>query len=361
MPQEKEKSNIVTTIAEYSTTAAELAKLKEKLAGAVYEVTTTAGMDTAKKDRRELVTLRTSLEAKRKEIKAPALERCKLIDEEAKRITAELLQLEQPIDAQIKAEEDRKAAIKAEKERIERERIAGIQQRIDRIRSLPMGITGMNSEDLTLYIAKVEAAQIGGEFMEFAEEAATVKAEVVAALKENLANLKTQEEETERLRLEREAEDRRLADEREKLAAERAEQERLQKIEQEKLDTERAELRRQQEEMDRKLKEAEDRERKRQQEEQAKADAERADQEKQRQEQERAEREKAEAEAAELRRIEDEKRQKEEQDRLDALTATHLSTLQAILDLALDQNITPAAARKGIISLAQAGIERGQA
>ena len=44
---------------------------------------------------------------KRKEIKAPALVRCKLIDEETKRITSELLALEVPIDEQIKAEEKR--------------------------------------------------------------------------------------------------------------------------------------------------------------------------------------------------------------------------------------------------------------
>ena len=44
---------------------------------------------------------------------------------------------------------------------------------------------------------------------------------------------------------------------------------------------------------------------------------------------------------------------------MDKLTATHLSTLQAILDMAKDKGITDATARKGIISLATAGVERG--
>lgn len=347
-----------TAIIEYNATEAALAELKNRLSDAKYDVTTTAGMDTAKKDRRELVTLRTSLEAKRKEIKAPALERCRLIDEEAKRITLELLSLEEPIDEQIKAEEDRKAAIKAEKERIERERISSIQQRIERIRSLPLGIAGMDSEDLKLYISKVEAAQIGGEFMELAEEAATVKAEVVASLKDALSKLLEQEAEAERLRLEREAEERRIAEEREKLEAEKAEQERLRKIEQDKLDAERAELRRQQEEMDRKAKEADERERKRQQEEQVKIDAERAEQEKKRQEQERVECEKAEAEEVERRRLETEKAHKEELARLNAATADHLTALRSILTTAQDDTLSPAKKITAIIQLAKLGIER---
>ena len=101
---------IKTAITEYSTTTAALATLNERLKGIVYDVTTTKGMDSAKKDRRELVVLRTSLEAKRKEIKAPALAHCKLIDDEAKRITGELLALETPINQQIKEEEARKEA-----------------------------------------------------------------------------------------------------------------------------------------------------------------------------------------------------------------------------------------------------------
>ena len=109
-----------TQVAEYSQTAAALAEMREQLAGHTFDCTTTAGDQEARQSRLTLVRLRTSLEAKRKELKAPLLERTRLIDDEAKRITGELLELEQPIDALIKAEEQRKAEAKTEAERIER-------------------------------------------------------------------------------------------------------------------------------------------------------------------------------------------------------------------------------------------------
>ena len=95
-------------IAEYNPVEAGLVELRSRLENVSYDVTTTKGMAVAKADRAEVRALRTSLEAKRKEIKAPAIAHCKLIDEEAKRITAELLKLETPIDEQIKKEENRK-------------------------------------------------------------------------------------------------------------------------------------------------------------------------------------------------------------------------------------------------------------
>jgi hypothetical protein len=200
----KEQEPVTTAIAEYNITEAALSELKVRLSGAKYEVNTTAGMETAKKDRRELVTLRTDLERKRKEIKAPALKYCKDIDEEAKRITAEIVELEQPIDEQIKAEEERKAAIKAEKERIEKERVDGIRGRIDKLKNFPVVALGAeNAADLEMFIAKVEASPIGVEFEEFKAEAETAKAEAVGKLKDMLTLKQQQEAEAVRLEEER--------------------------------------------------------------------------------------------------------------------------------------------------------------
>lgn len=50
---------------------------------AVVEYSATKGDKAARAARLELVTLRTALEKKRAEIKAPALERCRVIDAEA--------------------------------------------------------------------------------------------------------------------------------------------------------------------------------------------------------------------------------------------------------------------------------------
>ncbi|MBI3936013.1 MAG: DUF1351 domain-containing protein, partial [Betaproteobacteria bacterium] len=110
-----------TSIVEYSPTEAVLADLRQRYGDARYPVETTDGMTAARHARAEVRKWRTDLEAERVRIKAPALERCRLIDAEAKRITAELLRIETPIDEQIKVEEGRKEAERAAKERAELE------------------------------------------------------------------------------------------------------------------------------------------------------------------------------------------------------------------------------------------------
>lgn len=93
-------------ITEYNQTAAALTELRSRYVRQ-YDVSTTAGMAEAKAARATVRGYRVALEKTRVEIKAPALERTRLIDAEAKRITAELLAIEEPIDAAIKAEERR--------------------------------------------------------------------------------------------------------------------------------------------------------------------------------------------------------------------------------------------------------------
>ncbi len=120
---------MTTEIVEYSKTEAALADLSQKYKGVVFDVTTVEGMRTARLGRAEIRKYRTSLEDLRKAIKAPALRRCQVIDEEARRITGELLALENPIDEQIKKEEERKelertAAVRAEQARLEAEELA---------------------------------------------------------------------------------------------------------------------------------------------------------------------------------------------------------------------------------------------
>jgi len=370
-----------SAIAEYSATEAALSELRERLKDARYDVATTIGMDTAKKDRRELVTLRTSLETKRKEIKAPALERCRLIDDAAKRITSELLKLEQPIDAQIKAEEDRKAAIKAEKERIEKERVDGIQARITRIRNLPLGAVGKDAMSLEIYIAQIEAAQIGVEFAEFAEEATAAKVEVVATLKDTVKTVQEQEQEAARIKAEQEAEAARLEElrieqekavvaERDRLAAEKAEQDRLNTIEQEKIAAERAELAKLREAEAARQKEADDKARTEREEadriaaderarQQAIIDDEKAELQKKQEEAARIEREKAEAEAeaAERKRIEDEKQRADYEAKMTAATADYMTTLQSILNACNDSTLSAPAALQLVAELAKRGMK----
>lgn len=114
----------LTSIAEYSKTAAALADLEQRYKDTLFDVTTKTGLADAIKSRAELRGYRVELEKTRVAIKAPALKRAQEIDSEARRITRALESLEDPIDAQINAERDRKAAELAAKEQAERERLA---------------------------------------------------------------------------------------------------------------------------------------------------------------------------------------------------------------------------------------------
>ena len=137
-------------ITEYNHTAAALAILREKYSGIAFDVTTTKGMEEARKARAEVKGYRIALEKLRVELKAPALERTRLIDAEAKRITTELLAIEEPIDQQIKEEERRKEEEKAAKARTEAARLAAIAARISAIRNRVAEVANQPAEVLSL-------------------------------------------------------------------------------------------------------------------------------------------------------------------------------------------------------------------
>lgn len=247
---EKTAGSNLTPIAEYSETAAALADLRARHAGVVYDITVPKEMRAAKEARAELRGLRTGLEKKRVEIKAPALERCRLIDAEAKRITAELVALEEPIDVQIKAEEARAESERLAKLEAERLRVEAIQQKIQAIRDVPAGLVGKPSVVIAGQLANLQKTvldedELGEHFLaardaldaaisrvnllyidQVAHEAEQKR---IAAEREELARIRAENE-----RLQREAEERRLADER-KAAAERAEADRLAQVERDRL------------------------------------------------------------------------------------------------------------------------------
>lgn len=300
---------VLTQIAEYSQTAQALAALRARLSGVVYDVKTTAGMTAAKQDRAEVRGLRTALEAKRVEIKAPALERCRLIDAEAKRITAELLAIEDPIDAQIKAEEARKEAEKAAKAEAERQRVAGIQAKIGAIRETLAKVAGRSSIVIATAAESVAATEIGVDnFQEFAAEAEAVKQATLAKLREMQSAAEAQEEEARKIAAERAElarlraeEEARKAEEKRKAEEEAARVRAAQEAEAQRLAAERAEFERQQAEA-----------RERQEAEQRRVEAERAEQARKDSEARAAEERKAAAERAEADRIAREAREAEE-------------------------------------------------
>ena len=228
-------------IVEYSPTEAALTTLSEQYSGVTYDVTTTAGMTEAKYARSIIKGYRTALEKKRVELKAPALERSRLIDAEAKRITAELVKLEDPIDEQIKVEETRKEQEKAAKAEADRQRIANTIGKIEQIKSVAANVTAMKSGEVANVIMRLEKLEVGDdEYQEFRPMAQDAKISALQQLSDILTDKLTQEADAER------AEGERLAEEA-RLQAEHQERERLAKIEserlaaeQERLDAERA-------------------------------------------------------------------------------------------------------------------------
>jgi len=187
-------------ITEYSPTVAALAEFAKKYKDVAYPVSTPTGFRDAIAARAEIRGVRVALEKERTKIKAPALERCQMIDAEAKRITRELLALETPIDQQIKAEEERKEAIREAKAEAERQRVEAIQARIDIFRNITASMSARPSYEITEMIDNITNCLIEGHYSEFDEIAQAAKDNALLTLGVLLAG--TLEQEAERVRIE---------------------------------------------------------------------------------------------------------------------------------------------------------------
>ena len=185
-------------IVTYSRTEAALAKLREQYQGATYDLTTTAGDRAARAARLALVTLRTDLEKKRKELKAPALEFGKKIDSEAARITGEILALETPIDSQIKADEKRREEERRAREEAEAARKKVHTDAIARMAGYVAQAADLPSNRLAAGIQMLEGLNLAG-FEEFTQEATDTRDRTVAALRALHAKALAREEEAARL------------------------------------------------------------------------------------------------------------------------------------------------------------------
>lgn len=221
----------LTPIAEYAKTALAVADLRSRYKGLVFELDSAAKIREAKKNVAEVRCYRTALEDERKRIKQPALDRCRLIDDEAKRLTAELRELEDPMKAQIDAKE---AEIEAERIRVaqaEQDRVDGHRAAIQRMRDFPLSLQGKPSSVIETRIAdfvsrNVEEGNVGfHKFEEFADEAKDAYIAAVASARDLLQRQWDHEAEQEKIRQERAELDRM-----------RAENERLQREAQERIE-----------------------------------------------------------------------------------------------------------------------------
>lgn len=227
-------------ITEYNAVQKGLAELRKDLAGVQFDVSTTAGDKAARAARARCVSIRTSADAAYEGWNKPMLAKQREMRAILAKIKDEVKAVEEPIDAQIKAEEARKAEIKAAKEAAELARQQAIQERLDHIRAFATSAAGLPSTEIAAMRDTLADFPLTTELYEHrAGEAMQLHAEVVAKL-----------EQLHGAALAQEAEAARLAEERAALERQRQEQEAAaaaaRKAEDERLAKERAELEEQQ-------------------------------------------------------------------------------------------------------------------
>jgi len=221
-PIETPEPAVTTDIAEYRPIAAALHDLYTRHAGVVHDVTTTQGMQACRAARAEIRTCRTSLEAKRQEIKAPALERCRLIDADAKRITEALRNIEDPLDAQMKAEEEAAETRREAKRRADMEKQAKLRHMVESINAWPLSCLGSTADEIREAITGYEQTGVPSTPEvppHYAAEAASAKMRALDKLREMLAT-RVEWEAEQAAQCERQAvAEKRLREERERVEA----------------------------------------------------------------------------------------------------------------------------------------------
>lgn len=174
-----------TQIAEYNPVAAGLAELRRKYGNVAVDVSTPKALEEAKRVRAEIREPRYETERIRKVLKKPALDHAKLIDTEAARITAALLEIETPWDDAIKAEEARREQERQKREAGERARISAIHELIAEIRGfVALAMQCRTSDRIAQLLEKLAArrAMGWGMYQEFAAEAEKVHVATVQTI-----------------------------------------------------------------------------------------------------------------------------------------------------------------------------------
>jgi hypothetical protein len=206
----------------------ELTTLKRRAAkDANYDITTPAGMATAKDLKKQFAKIRTTAENIRKERKAPIVEIGKLLDTEYKKLETDVREHEDRHALAIEQEAQRLAEIERQKIEAERVRVEQIESRLASIRGLPMKYAQADSETLAITVQELVEKRLDPamyeEYLEDAVRALNTSIEELnqlhaAALgreaaarqaeadRQELARLKAEQAERERIAAEEKAE-----------------------------------------------------------------------------------------------------------------------------------------------------------
>lgn len=195
--------------------------------------------------------LRTSVEVKRKELKADALEWGRKVDAEAKRITGRLLSLEEPLKEQKQLVDAEKQRLKEEQMKAEQERLKRIRIKIDGLNPA-LSLIGCRSDVIEDALQELRLVEITSEEFEDCMAEAQVKLRQGLKDVEQLLFKTLQQEAHERqLRQIQEKQKREKAELEEQLRKEKEEKERLQAEQDRILEEEREKARKEQAERDR--------------------------------------------------------------------------------------------------------------
>lgn len=162
--------------------------LVEKYRDVAFAVTTTKGMKEAKEARADLRDNgRLHVTKSEERIKGEVNDLKRVMASEVARLVAIVKPHEDAVDTQIKAEETRKANEKAERDRIEAERIALHKANLETLAGYAAQTEGRSAEDIEKAIGIVAAIEIGDEWQEFKAQAEQAKAASVEAMQKALA------------------------------------------------------------------------------------------------------------------------------------------------------------------------------
>jgi len=242
-------------IIKFSVTDAAIAELKQQYSG--LQITDTASYEVVRSALSTVRTKRTDVEKTRKDLKASALSFGRKVDNEAKRITALLLPIEEALKATKQAEDDKKEAIKQEAEKKEKERVGEIYEKVKAVRDKVLDLPGLSSDKLKVLVQEIDAIEITEEeyqeFFDSAKEAKDLAMDHAAnALWEKLnqeQEAEEQKKEAKRLETERAELENQKREEAEKQAKIRAEQEAREKAEADRLEKIRLEQEKEQEKL----------------------------------------------------------------------------------------------------------------
>lgn len=191
-----------TVLAQFKDTEAGLKAMAEKYRDVVYVVTESKGMADAKAARADLRDNgRRMLTRTEASVKADVNELKKVMGDEVERLIGIVKPVEDAIDAQIKAEETRKAEEKAKRDREEADRKAAHRTNIEQLKAYVDKAEGQSVESIEKAIAVLGDMTFGPEWEEFAQEA---EAACLATVQRLLAMVESEKRRIENARLQEE-------------------------------------------------------------------------------------------------------------------------------------------------------------